>query len=245
VDIPGPELFNNYELKTIPGVGVFENYPNRNSLPYGEIYGIHEAQKVYRGTLRYTGWCETLKKLVDIGYMDETERDDIEGKSYLQILMRLVKKECTDAPGSFANCLGLDSNSAILKRLEWLGLTTDDKIPKEDNTYLDVLASRMLRMMPMLEGDIDMCVLFHEFHADFPGGRREYITSTLVDYGIPRGDTAIARTVALPAAIAVRMVAEGKITEKGVRVPVDPNIYEPILEELDSMGIKCIERYEI
>lgn len=244
VEIPGPELFDHYELTTVPGVGVFENYPNRNSLPYGEIYGIQDAKMVYRGTLRFTGWCETLKKLVDIGYMDETERDDINGKTYGQFLTKLIKGEGDKILKSLAKYLDLGLNSAVLKRLDWLGLTSDETIPEKDNTPLDVLASRMLKMMPMEEGDVDMCILYHEFHAEFPDGHKEYITSTLVDHGIPHGDTAIARTVALPVAIAACMIMEGKITKKGVQIPVDRDIYEPILFELEALGIKCVERTE-
>jgi hypothetical protein len=64
------------------------------------------------------------------------------------------------------------------------------------------------------EGDVDMCVLFHEFTAEFPDGHWEYITSTLIDYGIPNGDTAIARTVALPAAIGARIPRRANISHR-------------------------------
>ena len=83
---------------------------------------------------------------------------------------------------------------------------------------------------------------FHEFRAEFPQGHEEYITSTLADYGIPHGDTAIARTVALPAAIAARMILEGEISEKGVHIPVRSDIYVPILNELERFGIRFTEK---
>jgi len=63
-----------------------------------------------------------------------------------------------------------------------------------------------------------------------------------VDYGIPGGDTSVARTVALPAAIAVKMILNGKIDLHGVHIPVAPEIYNPILDELERMGIKFVER---
>ena len=59
ISIPGEKLFENYTLQDVPGVGTFENYPNRNSLPYKDIYGLKDAKTVYRGTFRMTGWCET------------------------------------------------------------------------------------------------------------------------------------------------------------------------------------------
>jgi len=243
VEIPGPDLFDHYDMKTVPGLGVFEHYPNRDSMPYADWYGIQTAREIYRGTFRYSGWCETLKKIVDLGYLDETERREIRGKTYAQVLRGFVGGD-GDLIEDSARHLGLSPSSAVMKRIEWLGLTGDEEIPAADNTYLDVLASRMLVMMPMEPGDIDMCVLFHEFQAKFEDGHREYITSTLVDYGIPDGDTSIARTVALPAAIAVRMILEGKIPDKGVHIPVKPGIYVPILDELESQGICCVEKTE-
>ena len=76
----------------------------------------------------------------------------------------------------------------------------------------------------------------------FPdGGRTERITSTLVDFGIRDGDCAMARTVSLPAAIAARLILEGKITQRGVLRPVHPEIYDPVLDELATLGIECKE----
>jgi hypothetical protein len=66
----------------------------------------------------------------------------------------------------------------------------------------------------------------------------------LIDYGIPRGDSAIARTVALPAAIAVKMILEKQIAISGVHIPVIPEIYNPILDELEQLKIKFKEKKE-
>ncbi|MCX6670671.1 MAG: hypothetical protein NTX92_01960 [Euryarchaeota archaeon] len=79
--------------------------------------------------------------------------------------------------------------------------------------------------------------------AEYPS-KKEYVTSTLVDYGIPDGDTSVARTVALPAAIAVKMVLNKQITLTGVHIPVIPEIYNPILNELAEIGITFKEKTE-
>jgi hypothetical protein len=49
----------------------------------------------------------------------------------------------------------------------------------------------------------------------------------------------------LPAAIAVKMIFEGKINIPGVHIPVIPEIYDPILDELEGMGIKFNEKTEV
>ena len=82
----------------------------------------------------------------------------------------------------------------------------------------------------------------HEFIGKYPDGRQEKILSTMVDTGIPNGDTSMARTVGLPAAIAARLIVEGKIDVKGVCIPVLPEIYTPVLAELEALNIKFIER---
>jgi hypothetical protein len=68
----------------------------------------------------------------------------------------------------------------------------------------------------------------------------------MIDYGIPYGDTSMARTVGLPAATAVRMVLHGEFPGlTGVHVPVIPEIYEPVLAELDELGIGLTEKVEV
>ncbi len=87
-----------------------------------------------------------------------------------------------------------------------------------------------------------MIVLHHEFVAEYPKRKKEKITSTLIDYGIPHGDTAMSRTVGLPAAIAATLILQGKIKHAGVHIPVSPIIYEPALDELEKLGIVCREK---
>jgi hypothetical protein len=89
----------------------------------------------------------------------------------------------------------------------------------------------MLAKMSYAEGERDLLVLQHTFVARFPD-RRERITSTMVDFGIPGGDSSMNRTVGLPAAVGVRFILEGRFTKPGVIVPVMPEFYEPALEEL-------------
>jgi hypothetical protein len=88
-----------------------------------------------------------------------------------------------------------------------------------------------------------MIIMHHEFIAEYPS-KKEYVTSTLVDYGIPDGDTSVARTVALPAAIAVKIILNKQITLTGVHIPVIPEIYNPILDELEEIGIIFKEKTE-
>jgi len=92
------------------------------------------------------------------------------------------------------------------------------------------------------EGEVDLLVQHHEFIAEYPGNKKEKITSTMVDTGIPNGDSSMARTVSLPAAIATKLIANETIKLTGVHIPVLPEIYNPVLTELETMDIKLIDR---
>ncbi|MHA2425828.1 MAG: saccharopine dehydrogenase C-terminal domain-containing protein, partial [Candidatus Thorarchaeota archaeon] len=81
VVIPGPELFNNYEIMDIPGMGKFEGYPNRDSMSFIDTYNIPETKTMLRGTFRNLGWCDTLKKVAVLGLLDIEERN-LEGRTY-------------------------------------------------------------------------------------------------------------------------------------------------------------------
>ena len=244
ISIPGEQLFENYSIQDVKGTGAFENYPNRNSIPYKEIYGLKHAQTVYRGTFRMTGWCETIRAIVALGWLSEEPLKGFTGKTYGDLTRHLIGvKPKDDLPQMTAKYLGLKPYAAILKRLQWLGLFGDEPLPEDKNNPLDYLNVLTLQKMSMGPHERDMVVMHHEFIAEYKT-KKEYITSTLVDYGIPDGDTSVARTVALPAAIAVKMILNKQITLTGVHIPVIPEIYNPILDELEGLGITFKEKTE-
>ncbi|MBP6876019.1 MAG: saccharopine dehydrogenase NADP-binding domain-containing protein [Candidatus Eisenbacteria bacterium] len=241
VDIPGPELFAHYETVAVPGAGDFEGYTNRDCLGYIDLYGLKGIPNMFRGTLRYPGWCKAMKAVVDLGYLDDTQRNDLGGKTFRDLAAMLVPgaKGASDTAAAVAGHLGIPRDSDPIRRMEWLGLFSDEPLP-EAPTVLDVLVARMLQKLPYQTGERDMLVMHHQFGASFPD-HQEQITSTMVDYGIPNGDSSMARTVSLPAAIGTRLILEGRISLTGVLAPVVPEIYEPVLSELKTMNIECKE----
>jgi saccharopine dehydrogenase-like NADP-dependent oxidoreductase len=242
VEIEGKNLFLNPKMEEIEGLGKFEVYPNRDSVPYKELYGLRDALTVIRGTYRNLGWCETLKKIVDLGLVDETPRPGLKGISFKQMTADLVG--CPAArplKEAVAARLGIAVESKIIARLNWLGLFSDETIPEAGN-YLDVLSARLQEKLFYKEGEKDMLVLRHSFIVENKDKSQDRITSTLIDFGIPFGDSSMARTVSLPMAIGTRLIAERKITMKGVQTPVHPAIYEPVLRELETLNIKMVEK---
>jgi saccharopine dehydrogenase (NADP+, L-glutamate forming) len=244
IDVPGPELFDHHWPCPIKGFGELEVYPNRDSMPYIETYGIRGVRSMFRGTLRYPGWCESMKAIVSLGLLDETERDDIAGLTYGRLLARLIGSDGANVKADLASFLGIAIDAAPITKIEWLGLLSQEAVPSADNTYLDVVASRMLSKMQYARGERDMLVMQHEFVAEY-AHRTEKTTSTMIDYGIPNGDSSMSRLVGLPAAIASRMILQGEIDLTGVHVPMIPEIYKPVLAELASLGISFQESVEV
>ncbi len=244
VTIPAAELFARPEVIAVPGLGDFEGYPNRDSVQYQEAYGIPEAGTVFRGTLRYPGWCETVRKMVALGLLDDTPKDRT-GLTWNGLMRELSQAAPgADVEAAVAARLGLPAGSAVAARLKWLGLYDEIHLPSPRASVLDNLTALMMGRLGYAAGERDMVVLQHEFLAE-TRGRTERIVSTLVDYGIPGGDSSMSRTVGLPAAIGARLVLEGRIALKGVRVPVVPEIYAPILAELGSLGVRFAEKRQV
>lgn len=245
VNIPAEELFENYWPVEVEGLGEFEAYPNRDSLSYVGTYGLRGVRGMLRGTLRYKGWCLFMKKIVELGFLNDEKKEGLRGLTCGDLIRRLTgtgKGEALRKP--LARFLKVPEDSEVIDKLEWLGFLGDDPLPQGD-TPLDLMVAVMLSKLQYKEGERDMIVLQHEFHVEYPSsGKKERIISALVDFGIPRGDSSMSRTVSLPAAIAGRMILEGKIRSKGVCIPVTPEIYEPVLGELEEQNISFRERRE-
>jgi saccharopine dehydrogenase (NADP+, L-glutamate forming) len=74
-EVPGKDLMGTAKPYFIYPGYAFVAYPNRDSTTYKERYNIPEAQTIIRGTLRYQGFPEFIKVLVDIGFLSEDQCD--------------------------------------------------------------------------------------------------------------------------------------------------------------------------
>jgi saccharopine dehydrogenase (NADP+, L-glutamate forming) len=240
--IDAGNLFKDRFSYTFPGIGDLEVYPNRDSISYIEIYGIPETKTMYRGTLRYKGWCETLDAMISINMLADKTTDY--GKmSYSEFLAERAGLEKTSLRNNLASKLGVSRSSAAMESLDFLGFFDDEKLPHRETTPFEITSDRMISRMMLADTEKDLVLLQHIVLASYPDGHKEVIKSSMIDFGSPSTNTAISRTVALPAAIAVTLLLENKIMLNGVYRPVVPQIYIPILNELRSVGIEMNEEY--
>jgi saccharopine dehydrogenase-like NADP-dependent oxidoreductase len=238
------DLFKYTFNYSFPGIGDLEVYPNRDSVSYMDIYGIPETKTMYRGTFRYKGWCESLDVMKGLNMLDDSVKD-CQGMSYADFLAETTGLEVNDLRLNLAKKLGVSLASPAIQALDFLGFFTDEKLHYHEATPFDITSDRMIKKMLLSSTDRDMVILQHIFLASYPDGNREVIKSSMIDFGSPLTNTSIARTVSLPAAIAVKMILEKRIEVKGVCRPVIPQIYNPVLDELKTLGVEMKEEFRL
>jgi len=236
------DLFKDPLQVDFPKVGLMHVYPNRNSLPYIDIYGIPEVVTIYRGTFRYPGWCEAMDALKAMNLTDYDEYP-LAGKTYVGFTAEVAGVENeSDVKNAIIDKYQLSEGAPAIKALEWLGMLEDKEIPLERGSAFDVLSDLMIDKMMLKADERDMVIMQHIFKIKNADGNQEKIRSSLLNYGDSKY-TSIAKTVALPAAIGVQMILDGKIDLKGVHIPTKREIYLPILKELEKLGISMKEEF--
>ncbi len=240
IEVPGDKLFEHFWYVDIDGLGTFESYPNKDMQKYVKPFGLDEDVSFYRGLLRFSGYCNNMRNIRALGLFENDKVGSFEGKTYRQFTASLINAESSDdLTRKLAHHLKVDYNADIIHRLKWLGLLEDRSIDITEGTNLDVLLGLMLKKMSYKPHEKDMIILRIDVLAEFPGGRREKRLATMVVEGIPNGDSAMSRAVALPAAISAKLIIEGKVRATGVLMPPTlPELYKPVLDELRDFGFK-------
>lgn len=243
VYVPTEDLFKNPLKVDFPGVGELDIYPNRDSMPYIDLYGIPETKTMMRGTFRYPGWCESLDAMKALKLLTN-DTYDFTGKTYTGMVAMLAGIDSrSNIKNKVAEFLNINTNSHAINAMDWLGLFSEKRMNRGQDTPFEIVSDLMIDKMMIGRDERDMVAMQHVFLASYPDGKKEVIKSSMLDFGSPSTDTAIARTVALPAAVGVDMILEGKINEKGVHIPVIADIYNPVLDALESMDIRMEEEY--
>lgn len=240
--LPYHHIFRRTEKIDVPNQGEYEAYANRDSVPYAELYGLEGVDTLLRATLRHPGFCEMWNSFIVLGLTDDSYQiPNSKGMTYRDFIFGYVHElpERTDAE-NLAFFLDLPLSGTTMKKLQALDLLSDEVIPLENASPADILQHILASRWVFEDGDTDILVMQHQLVYELNGVRSKLISS-MADKGRDHDNTAISRTVGLPAAIAARMVLNGKITVTGVHIPIIKEIYEPILEELKVHDIRFVE----
>jgi len=241
--IPYNKLFERYERINVLDLGEFETYPNRDSLSYCEIYGLEDVKTMFRGTIRRPGYSKAWNVFVQLGMTsDEYYFHDSKNSTYRQFINTYLPY-CTDisVEQKLANYLKIDEDSAMMYKLRWLGIFSDEIIDLDKATPAQILQKLLESKWSLDDDDIDMIVMQHQFVYKL-NHKIKKIHASMVTYGENQTHTAMSITVGTPVAIATKMILTGEISGlSGVHIPTIKEIYEPVMKELEEYKIKFEE----
>ncbi len=241
--IPYNRLFRRTEFLDVEGYGRFEAYANRDSLKYQSAYGLNNVQTLYRGTMRRVGFSRAWNIFVQLGMTDdEYTIEDSENMSYRDFANAFLPYSPTDSVElKFRHALKIDQDDIVWDKLLELDIFSNKKmVGLKKATPAQILQKILMDSWTLAEDDKDMIVMYHKFGYELDG-KKYQIDATMVTIGEDQTYTAMAKTVGLPVAIATLAILNEKITTPGVQIPINREVYEPILKELEDYDIQFKE----
>ncbi len=245
--LPWHRVFQHSWPVYVEGLGRMEAYPNRDSLSYMKTFGLDEVSTMVRGTLRYPGWSETWLQIVRLGLPNETLRiPNLPQRSFREITEMFIPRHVSGATleSRVANYLNISQTGKIMENLSWLGLFDEQPCGVRGETSAEAMISLLQRKLPLGKDMQDMVVIVHEIIVRYPdrNDELEKTVSTLLYTGEKNGFTAMAKSVGLPAALAVKLLLTDELPLLGCHIPTHAAIYRPILRELEKAGFHFIEK---
>jgi len=234
--IPYQKLFRRTELIEVEGHGKFEGYANRDSLKYRSLYDLENISTLFRGTLRRPGFCKAWDCLIQLGMTDDSyiieNLNDMTNREFTNLFLRYDSTDSIEI--KLKSYLGIRQDDFKLwKQLQFIGLFEETKIGLTSASPAQVLQEILEKKWSLSSKDKDMIVMWHKFKYEIDGVIKQKQASMVV-IGEDQEKTAMAITVGLPMGIATKLILNKEITQTGVQLPLEPGIYNPILDELEK-----------
>jgi saccharopine dehydrogenase (NADP+, L-glutamate forming) len=248
--IPYQQVFERAETIAVEGMGDYDGYANRDSLGYLKTYNLEHVDTLIRGTLRKSGYCKAWQTFVLLGMCDDTYKIEVAGKTYNDFLEMFLKPNVHALQTALADFITINigdnsaENALVFNQIKWLGFFENIPIPILNGTPAEILLALLLEKWKLEDDDKDMVIMQHEFHYTLEN-KKYFRTSTLVVKGEDDENTAMSKLVGLPMAILVRLLMNNKIALRGVHIPVQAEIYTPVLEELKANGVVFVEKINL
>ena len=242
--IPYTKLFRRTEFLKVNGSGDFEAYANRDSLKYRSAYGLNDIPTMYRGTIRKIGFSRAWDIFVQLGMTDDSYTIEAsENMSYRDFVNLFLGYSPSDSVElKLRSYLNIEQDDVMWAKLVELDLFN----PKKKIGLTNATPAKMLQKIledswTLQEEDKDMIVMQHLFGYEL-NGKKHQIESSFIVLGENQTYTAMSKTVGLPVGIAALKILKGEIKTPGVQIPINKEVYEPILKELENYGIKFTEK---
>lgn len=238
--IPYHQLFERTTAIYVPGVGQLDGYPNRDSLQYADVYGLQDIKTMIRGTLRFQGFCSAWNVLVQLGCTDDTYvLSNVNELTHADFMERFVEPGQETLAARVSRTARVRPTGAEMELLRWAGFFSSDRVGRADGTPAQITEHILSKCWALGPNHRDLVVMWHRFHAQ----RSQHAVEIESSFSLTgeAHETAMAKTVGLPLAIAAKLLLTNAITARGVVVPVNEAVYVPILKELETLGVKFRE----
>ena len=240
--IPYNKLFRRTEIIDVPGYGQFEGYPNRDSLKYRSIYELDNISTMYRGTLRKVGFCRAWNIFVQLGATDDSYKvegsENMTNREFINSFLKFNTNDSVEL--KLRHYLRIEQDDYMWDKLVWLGVFEDKKIGLKDASPAQILQKILQEKWSLSTADKDMIIMWHRVSYYLNKIEKELI-SYMAYIGKDSSVTAMSDTVGLPLGIATKMLLNGSIKTRGVVLPLEKQIYNPVLKELKKLGIDFVE----
>jgi alpha-aminoadipic semialdehyde synthase len=247
IEVRGHELLQSAApfVENWPDLSL-ECLPNRDSLKYEKVYSIEGADTIFRGTLRYRGFSSLMNVFKNMGLFDATV---IQGSSWEDVIDMLRKQSAgfVSVDDFVRTCAGEDADEArrAIETLEWLGIIGGDTVCNSSRSVVDAFCDVLESKLQYEEHERDMVVMHHKIEASFDDGSEERHSSSLQVFGDAKM-SGMAKTVGYTAAVAADLILSGSLRgERGLLLPTDRKIYQPVLEAVDLEGISFEESVKV
>ena len=224
----------------IPSLFPFAWYANRDSLSYINTYHLQGIATFIRTTLRYPSFCEGWNKLVNMELTDNSDYELIKNcKTFAQWFQLKKDNAILKIENDWDEATWMDQN--FEEQIDFLEIRKDIEIPFPVSNSAAILQYLLEKNLVMKPDDKDMIIMLHEVEY-LLNNEKKSIQSCLIVKGEDQVHTAMAKTVGLPLGIATKLILQNKINVKGLHIPVIPEIYKPVLEELEVNGVSFFEK---
>lgn len=233
--LPYHRLFSETESVQVPGWGEFEAYPNRDSIPYRELYGLHGVKSLKRGTLRKAGFAARWNTIVQSGMTDENVQLQFDSDADYLDYLRVFFPDQTPEAGfrKFANSEAVSQDVLDLFLIDGKFRKLKRFSGNPSNFLLDLI----VEAWPLNPDDKDLVVMLHSFQYSDSNGKKFRKNAWMGLKGDDSLHTAMAKTVGLPLGIASKLILNSCISQKGLVLPHRSDIFIPVLKELSEFGI--------
>jgi hypothetical protein len=225
------DLFDNAVTLDVPNFGSFDAYPNRDSLSYLEQYNLPHVKTMLRGTLRRKGYCEAWQVLVDAGFTNDENGQDLTFHNRQEWFTHLTSFSNVESWMSI-----LKISDSIRDKLRYLDLANVSELVPDNKTHANIFLNLLEDKWKLEDSDKDEVVMIHKI--TYKQNHHTFCHySTLQVFGEGGAHTAMAKTVGLPLALGAQAILKGQVLERGCLMPFNTTWGGMILEQLKDFDI--------